>query len=348
MTVRVAVAGVRRVRQGLGEHFARWLVAAGAEVPAFLGRTEESNAESARILAARGIAARGFTSLDALLAAAPVDALVIASPAETHAGLLEAALAARLHVLCEKPFVAGRPGAAAFAERMERGFAEAGLVLAENCQWPETLPFFATLHRGTLDEEPRAFAMELAPSSCGAAMLADTMSHVVSMLQALSPPGDGAGRIEGLRFSTDDPAATSLDVEFGFVRDDVSPAGAGPIPDETDDAETGDGSDIEVSVRLRPGPSQPRPAAYAVNGRRVDRRVRMPDYALAFEGGGRSVPVPDPVGLLVARFVRDVAAVARGGGAPSGAVRGAIAERMRLVAEVVSAFPGGTRHYPHP
>ena len=33
MTLRVAVAGPRRVRQGLGEHFARWLVRAGAEVP---------------------------------------------------------------------------------------------------------------------------------------------------------------------------------------------------------------------------------------------------------------------------------------------------------------------------
>ncbi|MCE9634555.1 MAG: Gfo/Idh/MocA family oxidoreductase, partial [Planctomycetes bacterium] len=297
---RIAVAGVRRVRQGLGQFFAQWLVAAGAEVPAFLGRTAETIDEARRMLAARGIAAQGFTSLDALLRTVPVDALVIASPAETHAELLEAALAARLHVLCEKPLVAGRSDAAEFAMRMEREFAAAGLVLAENCQWPETLPFFATIHRGTLDEAPRRFQMELAPSTTGAAMLLDTMSHVVSMLQALSPPNEGAGaaRIEGLRFSTDDPGATSIDVEFGFVRDDdFAPTPSGAHMDGDEGSETSDGADIEVAVRLRPGPSQPRPAAYAVNGRRVDRRVRMPEYGLVFEGGGRSVHVPDPMGL---------------------------------------------------
>ena len=63
--VRVAIVGVRRVRQGLGEFFARHFTRHGAHVVSFVGRSDASVAEGREVLARRGIDARGFTSLRA-------------------------------------------------------------------------------------------------------------------------------------------------------------------------------------------------------------------------------------------------------------------------------------------
>ncbi|HET9477353.1 MAG TPA: Gfo/Idh/MocA family oxidoreductase, partial [Dehalococcoidia bacterium] len=45
-----------------------------------------------------------FDSTAGLLGAAEVDAVIVATPAETHAEIVEAAAMAGKHVLCEKPF----------------------------------------------------------------------------------------------------------------------------------------------------------------------------------------------------------------------------------------------------
>ena len=82
--LRVAVAGVVRRRQGIGEHLARFALSHGASVSAFLGSRPESLAEGHEVLSKHGIDARGFCDLGELHAATPVDALVIASPVATH------------------------------------------------------------------------------------------------------------------------------------------------------------------------------------------------------------------------------------------------------------------------
>ncbi len=97
---RVAVAGVVRRRQGIGEYLARYVVRHGGSVPAFLGSRPESLEDGRAVLAGHGIGARGFTDLASLLAQCPVDALIIASPAATHVAYLDAARDAGLHVLC--------------------------------------------------------------------------------------------------------------------------------------------------------------------------------------------------------------------------------------------------------
>jgi predicted dehydrogenase len=310
---RVAVVGVRRVRTGLGQFFAKHLVARGAVVPAFVGTRPETVAEGRETLARLGIAARGFTRLEDLLAAEPVDALVVATPHETHLAWLERALAANLHVLCEKPLVWGVDGAAARAAEIVRGFGAKGLLLVENCPWPMTLPAFDALHPGARPASPRAFEMRLSPSAGGVAMLVDSMSHPLSLLQAAT--GEDEARVEELTFETSDFPAGRLDVSFRFA------AGV---------------TRVAALVRLGVVPGQPRPAGYALDGLRAERQVRMSDYSLSFADGGRTVPVPDPMAELVGRFVAALAS----GVPPEERLREGrrIVARMRMLEEMTFAL----------
>lgn len=318
---RVAVAGVRRVRQGLGEHFARWLVAAGAEVPAFLARTPASADEGRRLLAARGIDARGYLTLAELLEEEPVDALVVASPAASHRGLLEQALTARLHVLCEKPFVWDVEEPSRTAAGIVHAFEASGLVLDEHCQWRETLPAYLVLHPHALELPVRRFEMELAPTTVGEEALVDTVSHPLSLLQA------GLGRTGQLRPGADLDMA---DVRFHAAGDDRLTA-AFTLRDER-------GEGVEVELRLRRHPEQPRPAAYAFDGRRADRRILLPGYEMRLGDGARDVPLEDPMRLAVARFVRRIRGLDAG---PR--VDPAIEPRMAALERIVFAFRSGGR-----
>jgi GFO/IDH/MocA oxidoreductase family protein len=329
---RVAIVGVRRLRQGLGQHFAHWLAAAGAQVPAFVGRTPESIDEGRRLLLARGIDARGFTSLDALLAAEPVEALVIASPAETHAHWLREALRRNLHVLCEKPLVWGDEEDVLGVHTLSYEFLARRLLLLEHCQWPFTLPAFARLHPGVLDQPLRTFEMELAPSSRGEAMLVDTMSHPFSLVQAVTARHfrweDVGGPILRAWFSTHRPDADRLEVEAGLF--------------------DGNGSRrVAMKVRLTSTADQPRPAAYVVNGQRAERLIRLPDYAMTLADGEREVPLEDPMKLAVADFVRALVEARlpfaeRPNRGPDLRRAHEIPVRMRFVAGIVSAFRAGT------
>ncbi|MBW2359741.1 MAG: Gfo/Idh/MocA family oxidoreductase, partial [Deltaproteobacteria bacterium] len=78
---------------------------------------------------------RAYVDIETLLAAERPQALAICSPHATHAQYLERALDSHVHVLCEKPLVWGDDFAARTARTVQR-FAERGLVLIENCQWP--------------------------------------------------------------------------------------------------------------------------------------------------------------------------------------------------------------------
>ena len=185
---RVAIVGVRRVRTGLGPFFAKHLVAAGAEVPAFIASRKETIEDGRWALRNVGVDAQGFAALDALLAAHPtVSALVIASPHETHRRWLDEAIARGLHVLCEKPFVWGDPSPAWETARLIDLAAQRGIVLFENCPWTYALPAFDALHPSAREGGLRTVAIEMAPSSSEPhKMVVDAMSHPLSVLQALA------------------------------------------------------------------------------------------------------------------------------------------------------------------
>jgi predicted dehydrogenase len=78
----------------------RALRGAGLDVVAVVGRDPDKTATRARLFDVP----RALTSVDDALALPGVDAVTIATPPDTHAALVLAALGARKHVLCEKPF----------------------------------------------------------------------------------------------------------------------------------------------------------------------------------------------------------------------------------------------------
>jgi predicted dehydrogenase len=314
--LRVGIVGARRRRQGLGPFVARELAAAGARVPGIVGTTRESVEAARRELAERcGLSPRGFLSLDALLAAEALDALVVLTPHEAHARGLEAALAAGLHVLCEKPLVWGGADPAARAAELVAGFEERRLLLVENCQWPFTLEAYAELFPGSLATPPARFAMRLSPLARGARMLPDALPHALSLLQALAPAREA--EVEGMRFSSRDPEAAEIQVGFDYVTR---------------------ARRIAVELALVHQAEQPRDAWYALDGRMARRRIRPGDYALFLASDGAEVPLEDPLGALVRHFLRELERALAG---QPRARYEEIAQRMRLLCRITAAFERG-------
>ncbi|MFN6196763.1 MAG: Gfo/Idh/MocA family oxidoreductase [Planctomycetota bacterium] len=272
--LRVGIFGAGRSRQGLGPFLARAFEAAGATVAAVAGRDAAGGVRAAGELAAllgHPVAA----AADAMALARAVDALVVAAPVAGHLAGLDAALAAGVPCLCEKPLVA----AADLAAGLQRvaAFRARGLLLAENCQWPEVLPTLRALHPAALRTPPRTLAMGLAPAEAGPAMVADSLSHVLSVAQAIAdlPPDAQATDV---RQSDASPTATRNVVACTL------PTRHGPLA---------------VELHLAVGPTQPRPAWLAVDGCRMDRRIG-PGYRITFAApDGREQPCDDPLFRLV-------------------------------------------------
>jgi predicted dehydrogenase len=307
---RVGLVGARQRRQGLGPFVARDLVQAGAGVPCFVTTsTATRDAAIGQLAATCGVEARGYLDVDEMLARERLDALAILSPAETHAAYLEAALAAGLHVLCEKPLVWGRPDLAATTARLVDVFDRAGLLLWENCQWPYTLPAYEHLFPGALRRPPERFFMLMQPTSAGVQAFADSLPHTLSLLQALVPGEDPT--LVDPRFAVVDPERGEQTVAFRYRTDRWS---------------------ARVDVRLKPASAFPREAAFALDGRLARRRVESESYRLSFTSDDdRSVPLDDPMTLLIADFVGEL----REARSPSKS-RG-IAERMALLGQLVDA-----------
>ncbi len=310
-TPRIAIVGARRAQQGLGPFVARDLHRAGVTVACFLA-TSAASRDAARDALERtwGIDARGYLDLDTMLETESLDALAILSPAETHAHYLEAALEAGLHVLCEKPFVWGSVDLAADTQRITQGFDARELSLWENCQWPYALPAYAQLFPEIALASVRRFEMLLQPSSGGVECLGDALPHALSLLQAVAP--EGPASVEGIRFTTRDAGAPAQVVRFEYHSG---------------------GRTIDVTVRLHQNhTARPRRARLALDGREAERAVAGEDYRMVFRTAERSVPVDDPLTLLVEDFAR---ALQRRAGASRS---GEIAQRMQLLGEITEAY----------
>jgi predicted dehydrogenase len=250
--------------------------------------------------------------LDDLLAEPGLDALAILSPAASHEGALRAALSAGLHVLCEKPLVWPGPDFAERTRLLVDGFAERGLLLEENCQWPWTLPAFRELHPDLGRDTPQRFEMWLSPTLGGIELVGDSMSHPLSLLQSLAP-GPGSS-IRDIRLTPQSDPVQDLDLAFHYEAP---------------------GARISCRVALRHGTGPPRRAGFAVDGRGAERVITDPGYRMAMACGDRNVALPDPLDARVADFVAALQRVRRGE-APRRAH--AIAERADMLAALADAF----------
>ncbi|MEE9281455.1 MAG: Gfo/Idh/MocA family oxidoreductase [Myxococcota bacterium] len=306
---RVGLIGARRKRQGLGPFVARDLRAAGAEVSCVLGTRGDTAEAAVRQLAeACGVEARGYTDLEQMLRAERLDAIAILSPSETHEAYLERALLAGLHVLCEKPLVWGGTALARRASSFVERYAERGLLLWENCQWPYTLPAFRELHPGAPTGAPERFAMRLSPNSTDLQALGDAMPHPLSLLQAIVAAGPG--RIGTPSFEADD---ARLRVSFEYAAGDAH---------------------VAVEVELVRAHEVPRVAAYALDGCWVHRRVRLPDYEICFGCDDRLTGPLDPLSELIRAFVGELETLGSGSAPRSSA----LADRLEMLETLVLAF----------
>jgi len=174
------------------------------------------------------------------------------------------------------------------------------------------LPGFGRLHPGALAAPPHDFRMELQPASRGLAALGDSLSHPLSLLQALVPgPAPEIDRFRAEPLAGPDPGLT---VQFRY---------------------RSGGRSCAVTVVLTDSQTLPRRAALAIDGYTAVRVVAPETYQLSLAASDRVVPIDDPLSTLVADFAARLRM-------PNEADRISrardIEQRMRLLAELASAY----------
>ncbi len=271
--LRVAIVGARRVRNGTGPFLARISAGFGAQLVGVVGTRPDSAREAAEDLAAAGVRVTAYAEAENLFAEALPDVLIVAAPSGAHRSWLHAALEAGSHVLCEKPLSAG---SAAEARALAQRFAAAGLTLAENCQWPFVLPAFAALHPEFDLRQARNFRMLLAPPQRGIERWSETLSHPLSLLQAVDP---GPATLSAIRFGETD--AEAADARLSFVWRTHA-------------------RELQCEVVAEDLGRWPRPAEFAFDEALCRRRVVAKDYRIRFES-----EVPEPRHKVAAVSIGD-------------------------------------------
>ncbi|MDF1700726.1 MAG: Gfo/Idh/MocA family oxidoreductase [Planctomycetota bacterium] len=279
--MRVAIIGARRVRQGLGPYLARFVAEAGHELVAVYGTREATARQAAEEVEAVSVGAVRATWSEEAVAAAEPEALIIASPRETHGRWLDFALAHGLHALCEKPLVwsSGSPDAENEGALLVNAFHERACLLRVNTQWPWTLPTFRTLHPEA-PAVPAQFAMQMPPRVAGLEAVIDSMSHPLSMLAHFAPDRDA--RLDDLQVQEGGRDATRWRFTFRYA----AAARA-----------------IEADIVLDATPDAARTTTYALDGFRASRQVDPGTYAMTLADGDRRIPLPDPTPRLVRSFL---------------------------------------------
>jgi hypothetical protein len=243
------------------------------------------------------VEASSFLARPATLPA--VDAVAICSPPETHFDYLCAALNRCIHVFCEKPMVWPRDHSSAALRKLIADLALAAAsvpgrtVVHENTQWPYTLGEYRRLAGEDDRRGLREFSCELGPSSSAPAeMIMECAPHANSLLLAL-----GCSGMEDLSVAFREPTRGQLactDIRF--------------------ECRSPENERVNAHYRFEQCANQPRPAAYALNGRWVRRRIASPGYQIFFCHDGREMRIVDPVERSVRDFVERVLA----GAAPPG------------------------------
>ncbi len=287
-TLRVGIVGAGRTRNGLGPFLARAFERQGCVVTGVVGRDAgRTEANAVALASALGHRVAAYPDLTSLCVSG-IDALVIASPPDAHVAALEAAADRGIACLCEKPVCNAADVQRAVLALLS--FAERGALVTENVQWPENLPVLEALHGAWEMGSLRRVEMGLSPISADPReMLEDSLPHLLSLVFAIAGLQHGdAMELEQVRTVRAAPGRVALEARF------VAPA-----------------CTVEACLELVQHVEQPRPAWFAIDGRRADRSIGA-DYAIHFRAGDREFRVEDPMQRLVAGFVRNCKVPASG------------------------------------
>ena len=221
-----------------------------------------------------------------------IDIVVISCPAESHLHYLRTSLNKGCHVFCEKPlWWSNEPlktqtdidCITSDAIDLVNICRVNQRVLQLNTQWPYTLPTYYELYPQLKKQNNiETFSMWLTPQSRDDKMIVDSVSHILSMLYTLV----GAGKINNIhsnfaQLSGDD----DLLIEFDYLH---------AI------------GDTRVYISLMTNDTFPKPAAYAVNGLRVDRHIDLPDYLISLRTTDNQIPVIDPLECSIKNFISTI------------------------------------------
>jgi len=216
------VTGVVVVGTGFGciTHL-RALRAAGFEVRALVGRDPDKTNQRAQ----RFEVPYGLTSLTEALTLGGVDAVTIATPPHTHAAIALEAVAARKHVLCEKPFARDTTQAQSMLDAAE----SAGVVhlLGTEFRWSSGqasmarvvgrgeigTPKLATflLHVPMLADPAGEVPSWWADATQGGGWLGAQAAHVIDQVRVM------LGEFAGVSASLTQVSARRWDVEDSFT-----------------------------------------------------------------------------------------------------------------------------------
>lgn len=293
MTLNVAIIGPGRSKQGTGPYIARTFNKLGCNVCAVVSSSIDSANAAADLLSKDyGISCTGYDDFDQLLKNHDIDIVVISSPAKSHYSYLHTAIEAGCHIFCEKPLWWPENNISTLEDIEDITNKTIALlnkcnakksVLQLNTQWPYTLPTYFELYPQIKDNsEINSFSMWLAPQSHGAEMIVDTISHPLSMLYTLL----GAGKLNKLDSNFHQlESGQDLVVNFEYLHAR---------------------GDTQVSISLTSSDSFPKPAAYAINGLRVDRHVELPNYLISLHSSDKQMPVIDPLESSIKNFISSI------------------------------------------
>ena len=293
MPLSVAIVGPGRSKQGTGPFIARAFKQLGCDIKAIVSSSLKSAQFASENLANEySIECKAYAALDELLDKHSIDIVVISCPADSHFDYLHTALTKSCHVFCEKPLWWSNEPLKSLND-VDRITSEAinlvnicnanQLVLQLNTQWPYTLPTYYELYPQLKEQSKvETFSMWLAPQSRDDKMIVDSVSHILSMLYTLV----GAGKINNIESNFAQLTSDNdLLIEFDYLH---------AI------------GDTRVSISLVTSEAFPKPAAYAVNGLRVDRHVELPDYLISLRTTDNQLSVIDPLECSIKNFISTI------------------------------------------
>lgn len=279
ITVKVAIIGARRSRNGIGEFIAKYFHKNAATVISVLGTTKETAQNASSALRKYGIESAPYRNFYEMVEREKPDTAVIASPSLTHYEYLVKCIDFGLNIFCEKPFIWRETGdIRGITENIFEKASQENLTLAMNSQWPFSIKYFEEICGRIDNEKTDTFSISLSPLSFGKEMIPESVPHALSMLYVVL----GDGEIADLCF---EPDAEKMIIGFRYL------------------SKT---NDCDVLINLVRKEQQPRGFCFGFNDRIVHRILDFKKYEIYFSYKDKKKKIMDPLELSVQDFIEAV------------------------------------------